>query len=70
MPKSNGMVAAWIVLALALVFIGVAVFYATSDTSFLAGRYGKHNKHAILFAALAVLSLIAASFARPRRSGA
>jgi asparagine N-glycosylation enzyme membrane subunit Stt3 len=62
------MVAGWIVLA--LVFLGFAVFYATSKTSFLASAYGKHSKHVILFAALAVLSLIAASFARPRRSGA
>jgi hypothetical protein len=68
MPKSKGMVAAWGVLA--LIFAGLAVFYATAQTSFLASAYGKHAKHAILFAALAVLSLAAASFARPRSAGA
>jgi len=68
MPKSKGMVAAWGVLA--LIFAGLAVFYATAQTSFLASANGKHFKHAILFAALAVLSLAAASFARPRSAGA
>ena len=68
MAKSRGLVAGWIVLA--LVFAGLAVFYAAAQTSFLASAYGKHSKHAILFAALAVLSLVAASFARPKGAGA
>ena len=66
--KGRGLVAGWIVLALA--FAGLAVFYATQQTSFLASAYGKHTKHAILFAGLAVLSLVAASFARPRGANA
>lgn len=65
MQKSWGLVAACIVLA--VVFAGLAVFYLTTETSFLAGSYAKHTKHAILFIALAVLALAAASFARPRR---
>lgn len=62
-----------VVIALALVvlavaFAGFAVFYWTTKTSLFASEYGLHTKHAILFTALAVLSLIAANFAR--RSGA
>lgn len=64
MQKGRGMVALWGVLA--VVFAALAVFYLTVNTSFLASAQGKHYKHAILFAALAVLSLVAASFARPR----
>jgi hypothetical protein len=63
--KSWGLVAACI--ALAAVFAGLAIFYATTTTSFLAGSTAKHSKHAVLFALLAVLALAAASFARPRR---
>lgn len=64
MQKSRAVMAAWVVLA--VIFAGVAVFYLTVDTSFLASTTGKHYKHAILAIALAVLSLVAASFARPR----
>ena len=68
MSQSRGMVAAWVVRAGD--FAALAVFYLTANTSFLASASGKHYKHAILFAALAVLSLVAASFARPRNVGA
>jgi hypothetical protein len=68
MQKSRTMVAAWV--GLAVIFAGLAVFYLTVNTSFLASASGKHYKHAILFLALAVLSLVAASFARPRDVGA
>ena len=68
MPKSNGMVAVWGVLA--VICAALAVFYFTSTTSFLASADGKHTKHAILFTALAVLCLAGASFARPRGAGA
>jgi asparagine N-glycosylation enzyme membrane subunit Stt3 len=64
MPKSWAMVTGWVVLA--VVFLAVSVFYFTTTTSFLASSDGKHTKHAILFLLLAVLSLAAASFARPR----
>jgi hypothetical protein len=65
MQKSWALVAGCVVLA--VVFAALAVFYLTTETSFLAGSTAKHTKHAILFIALAVLSLVAASFARPRR---
>jgi hypothetical protein len=64
MPKSWTMVTLWIVIA--VVCIALAIFYATTTTSFLASAEAKHTKHAILFAALGVLSLAAASFARPK----
>jgi hypothetical protein len=63
--KSWGLVAACI--ALAVIFAGLAVFYATTTTSFLAGSSARHSKHAVLFALLAILALAAASFARPRK---
>jgi hypothetical protein len=65
MQKSWGLVGACI--ALAAVFAALAIFYATTVTSFLAGSTAKHSKHAILFALLALLALAAASFARPRK---
>jgi uncharacterized membrane protein YgdD (TMEM256/DUF423 family) len=64
MQKSWALVAACVVLA--VIFGAVAVFYLTTETSFLASTTAKHTKHAILFIALALLSLVAASFARPR----
>ncbi len=67
MQKSWGLVGACIVLA--VIFAGLCVFYATTQTSFLAGSYARHTKHAVLFALLAVLALAAASFARPRKAG-
>ena len=51
-------------LVLAVVFAGFAVFYFTTKTSLFASDTTIHYKHAILFTALAVLSLIAANFAR------
>ncbi|MBV8526799.1 MAG: hypothetical protein JOZ75_00640 [Candidatus Dormibacteraeota bacterium] len=55
-------------VVLAVAFAGFAIFYWTTKTSLFASDYGIHSKHAILFTVLAVLSLIAANFAR--RSGA
>lgn len=54
-------------VVLAVAFAGFAIFYWTTKTSLFASDYGMHSKHAIVFTALAVLSLIAANFAR--RSG-
>jgi uncharacterized membrane protein len=51
-------------VVLAVAFAGFAIFYWTTKTSLLASEYALHTKHAILFTALAVLSLIAANFAR------
>lgn len=55
-------------VVLAVAFAGFAVFYWTTKTSLFASDFGLHTKHAIVFTALAVLSLIAANFAR--RGGA
>ena len=64
MQKGRGVMAFWGVLA--VIFAALGVFYLTVNTSLLASAEGKHYKHAILFLGLAVLSLVAASFARPR----
>ncbi len=55
-------------IVLAIVFAIAAVFFFTQKTTFLAGgpKPQLHWKHAIVFTALAVLSLIAANFARPK----
>jgi len=68
MQRSWGLVTACI--ALAVLFAGLCIFFATTQTSLLAGSYARHTKHAVLFALLALLSLAAASFARPRKEGA
>jgi len=51
-------------VVLAVAFAGFAIFYWTTKTSLLASDYSLHTKHALVFTALAVLSLIAANFAR------
>jgi len=51
-------------IVLAIVFAGFSVFYFTTKTSLLAGDAAIHYKHAIVFAVLAVLALVAANFAR------
>lgn len=51
-------------VVLALVFVGFAVFYWTTPTNLFASDTAIHHKHAILFTVLAVLSLVAANFAR------
>ncbi|MFN2582030.1 MAG: hypothetical protein ABR498_04735 [Candidatus Dormibacteria bacterium] len=56
--------AAIALVVLAVVFAALAVFYFTTKTSLLASDTGIHYKHASLFAALAVLALVAANFAR------
>lgn len=55
-------------VVLAVAFAGFAIFYWTTKTSLFASDFGLHTKHALVFTGLAVLSLIAANFAR--RSGA
>jgi len=60
--KANQALAIGLV-ALAVVFVGFAIFYTTTDTGLLADKVARHYKHAILFAGLAVLSLVAANFA-------
>ena len=55
-------------IALAVVFAVIAVLYALGYLQVLAhgGDHTHHYKHAILFGGLALLSLVAASFMRPR----
>jgi heme A synthase len=53
-------------LVLAVLFAAAAVFYFTVKTSLLASSTALHYKHGIIFAALAVLALIAANVARPK----
>jgi uncharacterized membrane protein YidH (DUF202 family) len=57
------MIAVLLVLV-AAAFAALAIFYWTTKTSLFASDFGLHNKHAIVFTALAVLALIAANFAR------
>lgn len=53
-------------VVLAVVFLVVAALYAVGVLQIFASSSGPHIKHAILFAVLAVASLIAANFSRPR----
>ncbi|HSP64892.1 MAG TPA: hypothetical protein VLO10_01760 [Candidatus Deferrimicrobium sp.] len=53
---------------LGILFFGLAIFYATTRTGFLASDTTIHYKHAILCAVLGVLSLVGANFARRRSS--
>ncbi|MGA7989610.1 MAG: hypothetical protein WCB51_14575 [Candidatus Dormiibacterota bacterium] len=59
-------------VVLAVIFAVAAVFFFTVKTTFLAGGAHPqlHWKHAIGFAVLAVLSLVAANFARPKAARA
>ena len=61
--QGNTALAALMVLV-AVVCAALAIFYFTATTGFLASETGKHYKHGLLFAGLAVLSLIGANFAR------
>jgi uncharacterized membrane protein YqjE len=61
--KSNTL-AALALVVLAIIFAGFAVFYFTTKTSLFASENAIHYKHAIVFTVLAILSLIAANFAR------
>ena len=52
---------------LGVVFIVIAVLYAVGVLQLFASTTsGPHYKHAVLFAVLAVASLVAATFARPK----
>ena len=58
---------ATVVLALlGVLFIALAIFYATTNTGLLASEVGRHYKHAIVAAVLGVLCFIAANFSRRR----
>jgi hypothetical protein len=62
--KSNQLAIGFVILAVA--FIVIAALYAVGILQVLASGSGVHIKHAILFAVLAVASLIAANFTRER----
>lgn len=57
-----------LLVVLAVVFVVLAVLYAVGSIQFLVSdtHSTHHYTHAILFIVLAVGSLIAANFARPR----
>jgi hypothetical protein len=62
--KSNTLAVGFVVLA--VVFVVIAVLYAIGVLQILSSGSGVHIKHAILFAVLAVASLIAANFTREK----
>jgi hypothetical protein len=51
---------------LGLLFIAVAIFYATTDTGLLASSVTRHYKHAVVAAVLGVLCFVGANFTRRR----
>ena len=57
-------------VVLAVVFLIVAVLYAFGILQILVSdtHASHHYTHAVLFVALAVASLVAANFARPKRT--
>lgn len=63
--KGSSAAAAALVI-LGVLFIGVAVFYAVSNTTFLASSAVHHYKHAAVAIAVAVVCFIAANFVRRR----
>jgi hypothetical protein len=56
-------------VVLAIIFLIVAVLYAFGILQILVSdtHASHHYTHAVLFVALAVASLVAANFARPKR---
>lgn len=64
--KPRTPILAVLLVLLGVLFIAVAIFYATTDTGLLASAVGRHDKHAIVAAALAVLCFVGANFARRR----
>ena len=55
-------------IILAIICAIAAVYYWTQNTSLLAGSFGIHHKHALVFAVLTVLFLLGALLFRPRRA--
>lgn len=66
--RGNSLAAGLVVLA--VVFLVVAVLYAFGVLQILVSdtHATHHYTHAVLFVALAVASLVAANFARPKRT--
>jgi hypothetical protein len=66
--RGNSLAAGLVVLA--VVFLVVAVLYAIGVLQILVSdtHASHHYTHAVLFVGLAVASLVAANFARPKRT--
>jgi hypothetical protein len=66
--RGNSLAAGLVVLA--VVFLVVAVLYAFGVLQILVSdtHASHHYTHAVLFVGLAVASLVAANFARPKRT--
>jgi hypothetical protein len=66
--RGNSLAAGLVVLA--VVFLVVAVLYAFGMLQILVSdtHASHHYTHAVLFVGLAVASLVAANFARPKRT--
>jgi hypothetical protein len=66
--RGNSLAAGLVVLA--VVFLVVAVLYAVGVLQILVSdtHASHHYTHAVLFVGLAVASLVAANFARPKRT--
>jgi hypothetical protein len=66
--RGNSLAAGLVVLA--VVFLVVAVLYALGVLQILVSdtHASHHYTHAVLFVGLAVASLVAANFARPKRT--
>jgi di/tricarboxylate transporter len=55
-----------LLVVLGIVCVALAIFYATTDTGFLAGAVTRHYKHAVAFAVAALVLFIGANFSRTR----
>ena len=49
-----------LLLAVAVICVGIAIFYFMVDTSFLADDFGRHITHGIGFVGLGILFLVGA----------
>jgi|GEM_PF-1010096 hypothetical protein len=64
---TNSWTAAGGLVVLAVIFALLAVLYWVGAIQFLTSSgHGPHHTHGFLFGGLAVLSLVAANFARPK----
>ena len=65
--RTGNRAAALGLIAVAIACVGLAIFYITVKSSFLASHYGHQPKHAVVFGGLAVLALVAANVVWRRR---
>ena len=64
---TNRSLPALVLVVIGVLFLAVAIFYATTATSLLASDFGHHYKHAVLAGVLGVLCFVGANLARNRR---